>query len=381
MQGFLFALQLIKRNFEGTMGKQKGTDVLSLKCKHCGVELTEENSYERADGISDFCVECEEEIYNQLVEQMGYSLALYLCCVKFNVPCEPMLIPDNFKEKDFESGAKRWSWYLDTLVNSDKFLAKDGNIRSFADGVTNIFRIFGKEMSEKDFSRYCQYERSQLEQLQGTAEQRQRWGTKDITKGLPMTTAIYNELDNAYKIKVSRYKGVTLDEVLESTLKRLVMLEMAQEYLRSIGDFAGFDKVQKSIDNISASEQLRRKDQKPVEELRIDALVTALENAGLMENGDLLTYDEVVEVLRDKFVKSKKYDYSLDVADQMMLDIINSMRYNADLAQIQDLPEEFAPIDEYGEFEPEETEREKEAKAFLGVTKVNVIKRKKGGKK
>ena len=352
------------------MGKQKGTDVLSLKCKHCGVELTEENSYERADGISDFCVECEEEIYNQLVEQMGYSLALYLCCVKFNVPCEPMLIPDSFKEKDFEGGAKRWLWYLDTLVNSDKFLAKDGNIRSFADGVTNIFRIFGKEMSEKDFSRYCQYERSQLEQLQGTAEQRERWGTKDITKGLPMTTAIYNELDNAYKIKVSRYKGVTLDEVLESTLKRLVMLEMAQEYLRSIGDFAGFDKVQKSIDNISASEQLRKKDERPQEFYRIDSQLLALEKAGLYEDGKFLSYEETCKALLKFARKPNKYAITLDAADQMLLDFRNNMRKNNDWGEAEDLPADLMVKDEFEEFAKVESNNEKERKKYAGLTKI-----------
>ena len=63
---------------------------------------------------------------------------------------------------------------------------------------------------------------------------------------------------------------------------------------------------------------------------------------------------------------------------QMILDVINSMRANADLPYIQDLPEEFAPVDEYGEFEPEETEREKENKRFLGITKVNILDDKKG---
>lgn len=348
----------------------EASEQVILKCKQCGVELTEDNSYERVDGVSCDCADCEQAFYDKLAEQMGFSLALYLCCVRYNVPCEPMLIPDTFKEKDFEGHEARWLWYLDTLMGSDKYLAKDGTIRGFSDGVKSMFRIFGKEMSERDFSRYCLTERETLEKLPGTVEQRERWGTQDITKGLPMTTAIYNQLDSNYKIKVSRYKGITIDEFMESTLRRLVKLEMAQEYLRSIGDFGGFDKVQKSIDNIAASEQLRKKDEKPVESLRMDALVVALEKFGCMENGDFLTYDELIEVMRDNFVKSKKYDYSLDVADQIVLDVLNAMRKNADLLPLAELPFELAAEDEYGEFEDKETEEEKKRKAFAGVTKV-----------
>ena len=102
-----------------------------------------------------------------------------------------------------------------------------------------------------------------------------------------------------------------------------------------------------------------------------------------MESGKLLTYDELVEVLRDKFAKSKKYKYSLDVADQVILDIMNSMRKNADEPTLINLPEEYAAVDEYGEFEPEETEQEKEAKRYAGLTKVQIEKadkkRKNGG--
>lgn len=358
----------------------EASEQVILKCKQCGVELTEDNSYERADGVSCDCADCEQAFYDKLAEQMGFSLALYLCCVRYNVPCEPMLIPDTFKEKDFEGHEARWLWYLDTLIGSDKYLAKDGTIRGFSDGVKSMFRIFGKEMSEKDFSRYCLTERETLEKLPGTVEQRERWGMLDIWSGLPVSASVYNDLDRAYETMRSRYRGITIDETMDATLKRIVKLRMAQDYLQSKGDAASFDKVQKSIDSILASEQLRKKDEKPVETLRIDALVLALEKAGLMESGELLTYDELLEVLPDKFMRKKKYGYSADVGDQVILDIINCMRQNADLPPIQDLPEEFAVVDEHGEFEPEETEREKENKRFLGITKVNVVKSDKGDK-
>lgn len=340
-----------------------------LKCKQCGVELTDKNCYERVDGVSCDCEDCEQAFYDKLAEQMGFSLALYLCCVRYNVPCEPMLIPDDFGEKTFEGAEARWLWYLNALIESEKYLAKDNTIRGFTDGVKNMFRIFGKEMTEKDFSRYCLTEREKLDKLPGTAEQREQWGMQDLTKGLPMTTTIYNQLDAMYKIKVSRYKGVTLDEMLESTLRRLVKLEMAQEYLRSIGDFGGFDKVQKSIDNISASEQLRKKDEKPVENFTPDAWIDAFEKAGLMQDGQFLTLHEVENAMI-KIMRGRGYEQTLDAAHQLELNIVNNARKNADQQTIFELPDDMRISDELGEFAKEETDDEKEAKAYAQLTTV-----------
>ena len=53
---------------------------------------------------------------------------------------------------------------------------------------------------------------------------------------------------------------------------------------------------------------------------------------------------------------------------------MNSMRKNADEPTLINLPEEYAAVDEYGEFEAEETEQEKEAKRYAGLTKVQIEK-------
>lgn len=339
-------------------------------CRKCGVELTEDN----CRGQEAFCcIDCESDDFEKLERENGTSLALYLACSRFDVPLYPLLITDdkgNLKE-EMENSTNRWISYLEILEESGKMYINNGRMATFNDGETYLLRIFGRGMSEKTFGTFVINERNKLALLPGTEEQREFWGERPLYQNVPMTKEIYKELDKRYESRMARLKGVTVDEQLIDTQKKLCKMLLAQDHLLSLGDVAAFDKLQKSIDSIQAAEQLRKKDEKPLEEMRMDALVLSLENAGLMENGELLNYDELVEALRDRFISSKKYNYSLDVADQILLDIINSTRANADLMQLIDLPEEYKAEDQYGECEAEETEQEKEAKRYLGLTNIH----------
>lgn len=339
------------------------------RCRKCGEELTEDNC--RSPELF-YCVDCESKAFDELEKENGTSLALYLACARFDLPLYPLLLTDkdgNLKE-EIANADNKWFAYLDLLEENEKVYVNN-RFTNFQDGETYLLRIFGREMSEKSFGKFVINERQKLANKEGTEKQREFWGERNLYQNVPMTTAIYNELDKRYDARMARLKGITVDDQLVDTQKKLCKMLLAQDHLLSLGDVAAFDKLQKSIDSIQASEQLRKKDEKPIEEMRVDALVLALEDFGLMENGELLNYDELVEALRDNFISSKKYNYSLDVADQVLLDIINSMRANADVMQLIDLPEEYKAVDEYGEFEPEETEQEKDAKRYLGLTKIH----------
>lgn len=349
-----------------------------IYCHCCGQTLTNENCRETNNSItghSHLCVSCENDIYQNLAKVEGDSIALFHSCAAFNVPCLPIALDG--VELTYNENKDGWLTYINLLA--DKGLdCKKGKILGFSDGLTSLVDCFGKNLSHTDFSERVKREKEAIAKRPkqiGSDEQREKWGwTMPIVKGLPYSQELYDELDRLYDIRESAYKGQDLNPQQKETLIKVAKNDAIYNYLMSIGNAKVATDIQKSTSQILADENMRPKDKKPVEELRLDALVLALEDAGLMENGDLLTYDELVEIMHDKFIKSPKYEYSLDVADQMMLDIINSMRQNADLPYIQDLPEEFAPVDEYGEFEPEETEREKENKRFLGITKVNIVK-------
>ena len=353
-------------------------------CRKCGAELTEDNC--RGQEVFS-CIDCESDDFEELERENGTSLALFLACSRFDVPLYPLLITDEKGQlkEEISTAECKWIAYIELLEKEGKAFVNN-RMATFKDGETYLLRIFGRGMSEKTFGKFVISERQRLSNKEGTEEQRIFWGERPLYQNVPMTTSIYNELDKRYESRMARLKGVSIDEQLIDTQKKLCKMLLAQDHLLSLGDVAAFDKLQKSIDSIQAAEQLRKKDEKPMEEMRIDALVVALENAGLMENGELLTYDELLDALISRFPKSRKYNYSVDVADQVVLDIINSMRANADLMQVIDLPEEYEIVDEHGEFSPVETEQEKEAKRYLGLTNVQFVrkepaKRKKAVKK
>ena len=351
---------------------------LELRCHACNAPLDDSNcrrvpsdfSY---SGYSAYCVDCEAAFFDRLASIEGRSIALFHTCAALNIPLKPIVL-DGI---DFENCDEPFRTYINALSESGQD-TKRGKVLGFESGCTALQEVFGRELSHKDFTAYIDRERTRISKHFGTNSQREKWGELPIYKGLPMSAELYNELDRLYAIREGAYKGQDLNSQQVATLIKVAKNDAIYDHLMRSGLAKLATEIQKSTSQLLADENMRPKDKKPVEELRIDALVLALEEAGLMENGDLLDYDELIEVLRDRFIKSKKYEYSLDVADQLILSVINSMRQNGDLPPIQELPSDLAAEDEYGEFEPEETEREKENKRYLGITKVNIVDDKKG---
>ena len=342
-------------------------------CHECGCELNDKNSRKSSHSISGrgfLCVECENNFFSRLEETEGRHIALFHAAASLDFPLIPLLLDGT----EFDTCDEPYFCYINRLAESGEDRIGD-KVLGFADGVTSLTGLFGKNLSHSDFAARIAKEK---EKICGTKEQRLKWGQLPIYKGLPMSAELYNELDRLYAIREGAYKGQDLNSQQVATLIKVAKNDAIYDHLMRSGLAKLATEIQKSTSQLLADENMRPKDKKPVEELRIDALVLALEEAGLMENGDLLTYEELIEVLRDRFIKSPKYEYSLDVADQLILSVINSMRQNGDLPPIQELPSDLAAEDEYGEFEPEETEREKENKRYLGITKVNIVDDKKG---
>ena len=335
-------------------------------CHKCGELLSDENCRETKNSISGYshlCLSCEQSLFDALSQTQGRVFGLFFTCATTDTVCLPIVLENCMGEFDNEK-SDGWIVYLNALEESGSNI-KRGRLLGFDDGITDIRALLGKNLTHTDLAAYIAHEKAKTSKMCGTEAQREKFGTLPIYKGLAMSNELYDELDRLYSIRESAYKGQDLTSQQMATLIKVAKNDAIYDHLMRTGLAKLATDIQKSTSQLLADENMRPKDKKPIEELRLDALVLALEEAGLMENGDLLTYDELIEVMRDNFVKSPKYDYSLDVADQMILDVINSMRANADLPYIQDLPEEFAPVDEYGEFEPEETEREKENKRFF----------------
>lgn len=334
-------------------------------CSICGTPLTDENSRENAYT----CLDCENKRFKQLEEANGTSIALFLMCGMVNLPLEPMILPYKFAESE---GDGKWERYCELLKEKGK-LERHGKPRGFGDSVCDIREIFGSKMSYTDFSAYVEAQQELITEQEGTEEQREQWGTRPLWQNLDLTTDLYNELDRRFEAKISRYKGINIDEVLSDTLKKLCRLELVQEYLISIGDVTSFDKIQKSIDSIQAAEQLRKKDEKPIENFKIDAQIKALEDAGLVEEGKFFDFDTTRKKLLN-LTKSTKYNYPLDMVDQMIFGIKNNMKANANALMSTELSPDLVFEDTNNEFEKEESKDYLEKSKFVGSVKVRPTK-------
>lgn len=210
-------------------------------------------------------------------------------------------------------------------------------------------------------------ERKQREQEeQRLKELQDYWGKLPIYRGVEMTLDVYEELQEFFNDKVAEFKGQTLTKTQETTIKDATKLRVASRHLLARGDEA-YAKLIKSSEELLASEQLRKKDERPVENFRIDSQIKALEDAGFIEKGYFLNAKDTAKVISKNFAKKRKYDHSIDVVDDVLLDIINSMRANQDEPLLSDLPDDMLQDDIFGECNPEETEEEKERKKFAGI--------------
>ena len=343
------------------------TEETKYFCHACGTELTEENSREvpssySKTGISHLCLDCEQRRFNDYERIYGRALALFFSCMTFDVPCKPVVLDGT----DFETTDEPWVLYVDMLLEKGQD-RKGKEVLSFNEGVTNFLRLFGKDFTEKDFAAYLRNEREKAERLPGTPEQRERWGEEPLYRDIPMTSRIYDLLDRAYTVRVKTYAGQTLSDQQEVTLRNVARNDVIYSYAMSNGLIKLAKDIQKMSDEALASEQMRKKDEKPLEAYAIDAQINALERAGAVKDGKFLNLEGVQKAIWERFIKHRKFGYSIDAGDQMLAAIYSVMRTNADLFIPTEMPQEFELEDMYGEFEEEEQDTERENKRFAGM--------------
>ena len=333
-------------------------------CAYCGKEKDEDEFFDRPHGRALSCLECEERMYERLSEEVGAHIALYATCAALNVPFFPDALPP---VEEFVGMEDRWVTYLDMI--SDRLFPGDGEVLSFFDGETNILRLFGKNLSEADTAKYMDFTMKYEATLPGTREQRERWGTRKIFQGVEMTDEVYDSLDRRYRTLAARYAGQTDPQIQENILE-ICKLDEARDYLMMRGNVVDAEKVMKIKDTLMASEQMRKKDEKPIEGMRMDALVVAMESKDLMDNSKFKSLPEVVRAFQERFVKSNKYDFSIDAADRIIYDVYNNARLNADKPVETVLPHDLKLTDDFGEFPKTKTTEEIKREKYVGLTPV-----------
>jgi hypothetical protein len=322
-------------------------------CQMCGVRKDADSFYDRPHGLSPYCIECEEKFYDRQAETNGSHIALYNTCGAFNVPFFPEMLPD---VKDFLAIEDRWIFYNELI---DERIHTNRGVLGYFDGETDILRLFGEKLSQSDTAKFVQFSREAEANLPGTAEQRERWGTRDLYAGLEVSDEVYKSLDRRLEKKLERYRNYTDAQQYENILK-LCKYDETEDFLLSMGFTQDAQRIQKMREELMASEEMRRKDEKAQEAMRVDALVVAMETQGLMKDGKFLKFDELIDVFDKRFFKAKK-GHSTDAVDQMIADYYNTTRKNAGLESALILPSELQVDDVNDEFDEEMSAEEKEA--------------------
>ena len=310
--------------------------------------------------------EHQQGYYELLETTVGESLAYFYACIRFDKPFDMKALPGN--------GTKsKWTAYCNNLKKKKLDRTLGGGEYGFLDGLTDITKIFGDGLEHGNFTRAVSAEKSARDGRQGTKRQAADWG--DGSGKAPYTSDDYNEFDRIYNALCADFGG----EQAVSAKQQLILRNVAKwtKQMNDAAEMGAIDKAKKLSSMIQenlASENLRKKDTKPVEDLRLDNMVQALERAGLLKNGKPCEPDEAFRIF---FGRPCKYPYTRDAADQMILINENRMRQNDGQPELIELPDEMRLRDDLGEFAEEPNEAEKEAYEKLGLVRMRPVKQKK----
>lgn len=276
---------------------------------------------------------------------LGDRVALFCICAASNVPYFPDIPAEKWQEYKaaaLERGAKGRKRYA----------------AGFTDGITSIDDV----LDEGD---------------DGMEEWRSVWGTGDERN--PYTVRDYKRLDKLFETYSARLVSAGgYDAQQEYVLRSTCQDQLLAEKCRAKGTKEGIDmyaRLTKTIQENLSSENLRKKDEKPIENLRIDTLIDNLEKAGLVKDGKILALPDLQEQLLRRLgalggAPSHKFPYTFDAADQMILAIRNCMAANSDLPEIDELPDNMR-LDENVGYEFAELPNDAEDLAYekLGLTR------------
>lgn len=307
----------------------------------------------------------QQERYDAIARATSDSLALFYCCIEFDRPFDMLAVP---KEPDV---GEKWTAYLDNL-RLKKLDTRRGEPLGFLDGLTDITRIFGEGLTAGEFTKAVGNEKSARNRKVGTAQQRKNWGENSAKN--PYTSEDYDELDRIYEALASDLMaagGVSVKQ--EFILRDCAKMTLDRDKMRAIGQYDKAAKLNKMVQDNLSSEGLRKRDAKPIDDLRIDGIVDRLEKAGLLKNGKQCSPDEMFEIL---FHRRPKYSYTKDAAEQILLYMANTTRVNDGLSELPTLPPDMRLRDDLGEFAEEPDEQEKESYKELGIVKMPPVKKK-----
>lgn len=247
--------------------------------------------------------------FEEMCEAVGKNLAIFYFCMMED---SPFII-----EISNRTDIKNWDDYI-TYVENEGHDYYAGQKIGFLDGDHDVKTIINLSADE--------FERQQMV-----------WGVGHEDK--PYTVQDYKRLDELFKTFSARLVAAGgYDAQQEDTLRSCCKMRLIADRSLALGTKDGVamhTQLNKTIQELLSSENLRKKDAKPIEEQRLDSITAALEKAGIKMSSLEEVQDSLLKRLGIHGGKpSHKYPYTLDAADQMLTYIVNTMRINDGLPEI-----------------------------------------------
>jgi hypothetical protein len=194
---------------------------------------------------------------------------------------------------------------------------------------------------------------------------RLKWGSRIDSEGnrINYTDADLEELERLYKNQAAEFSNVMTPRqqggVIEICTFRLEMNRCI-----AAGDSAGAKRYSDMINAAMSREAMKAGDVKQLEATRIDSLIVNLEKKGAIKDGKIVGRDELIRILSNDH---PIYHTSLDVVDEMLFAIINTMKKNNGEPEMDELPLSAQVEDVFGQLLATPTAKEKQAMAETGI--------------
>lgn len=265
------------------------------------------------------------ERFEILADTIGDNYALFCICAVEDIAYDPSI--------EFET--------LNEYIEKQKRTV-------FTDGITNIHDLIENGMTDEE---------------RWVAE----WGVGD--KENPYTEDDYKTLDAQFKTYSSRLiANGGMDELQEDTLRYVSRMRLVSDKALAKGGKENISiatQLNKTIQETLAAEQLRKKDERPIDVAKVDGIVEALRKKyGVKAD---LTMDEAMSIFAE-WTQGQKYSVTQDAVEQAIHMIINAQRINEDLPEL--LPEKIQRFnkDVASQF-ADETPSEDKVYKYIGLAK------------
>ena len=279
------------------------------------------------------CRECLGKRFARTCAALGSGKeALYAMCAVLDIPFEPGKMKRRKTLNDTFSG------YLNATDTMAGFAGTKDGAKIVVEGPMNAAR----------------------KKEQDSEARMEAWRTK---WGSGLTDSEYEELDRKYEVESHEFKG-NITPRIEKNLIALSKLDVEFDRAMRESDFDTANRITDIIKKTRDMESLRASDDKPTEEMRVDAIVDALERRGAMTDGTLLSRDELLRWIAE--ATRSHYPTSLDVIDAVMLASENARRRTEGDRALTTVPDYLQVRDEHGELEIVMTEQERDVMKDLG---------------